>query len=157
MVPCGAVCCSVVQRGATWCRVVHRVALCRSVLQCVAVCCSVLQCVVVCCNVLQCAAVCCSVLQCMVLCGSIHWWIDSHISDMALSYMTVRSYLNWILYAWQSFTWERTHAHAVSHVRIRFVTCDTTHAHLTWLKDSHVTSVLYVRHDSFIRGESCQN
>jgi len=51
VLPCVAVCCSVLQ-----CGVAHssRAAMtsCCSVLQCVAVCCSVLQCVAVCCSVL---------------------------------------------------------------------------------------------------------
>ena len=63
MLPCVAVCCSVLQCVAACCSesyhthegmsdVAHL--SCCSVLQCVAVCCSVLQCV------LQCVAVCCS-------------------------------------------------------------------------------------------------
>ena len=44
MLPCIAVCCSVLHCDAGYC----------SVLQCVAVCCSVVQCVTVCCSVLQC-------------------------------------------------------------------------------------------------------
>ena len=53
MLPCGAVCCRMLQRAG-------------GVLQCVAVCCNELQCMAVCCSVLQSVAVCCNVL-CMRL------------------------------------------------------------------------------------------
>jgi len=86
MVPCCAVCFSVLQCAAVCCSVLQCVAVCCSVLQCVAVCCSVLQFVVMWCIVVQCSAVdlmnnvvaggqvcwqcvavCCSVLQCVVV------------------------------------------------------------------------------------------
>jgi len=47
------------------------------VLPCVAVCCSVLQCVAVCCSVLQCVAVCCSVLQCVAAHCTQRGWYES--------------------------------------------------------------------------------
>jgi len=59
ILPCVAVCCSVLQCFAVF----------GSVLQCVAVCCSVLQRTVLCCHALQCVAVCCSVLQWLIVCG----------------------------------------------------------------------------------------
>ena len=72
MLNCVAVCFGVLSiticsMSAKFPGVLPCVAVCCSVLLCVAVCGSVLQCVAVCCCVLLCVAVCCSVLQCVAV------------------------------------------------------------------------------------------
>ena len=114
MLPCVAVCCSVLQCVAVRCGVLQCFAACCSALQrvacvewfgccsvmrCDAVCCGALQCVAVCCSVLQCVAVCCSVLQCVAVCCSVLHCVaanakyPSDISEIWVEESTTEKYL----------------------------------------------------------------
>ena len=85
MLPCAAVCCSVLQCVAVCCSVLHYYLLPKkknsSVMQCAAVCCSVLQCAAACCSALQGDAVCCRVLQCVAVCHRVHSATSQSVAD----------------------------------------------------------------------------
>jgi len=105
------------------------------VLPCVAVCCSVLQCVAVCSSVLQCVAVCCSVLQCIrsvAVCGRLtSWqrrWVMSHMSMSHVTHVKESCHTcQWVM----SHTSQHTAAHCniLQHIATHCNTLQHTGTH----------------------------
>jgi len=165
VLPCVAVCCSVLQ-----CVVIHRfspqievsleivfmmcVAVCCSVLPCVAVCCRVLQCVAVCSSVLHCVAVRCSALQCVaVRCSVLHTSQITRIDHLVHANVCLEKISNDRLCAkkgknnsmhthsiTRTFTRTFTHTHLHTHIHIHMHTHSLTHAHTHTC--THIYSVL---------------